>query len=173
MLVAAASLLLAAAGPAAAERLVVADPNESDSAADVSRVIVNHRADPEAASKGRIVVRVRAGEVDHGDRFNLWLDRPGDRAGIRYHAQMLPDAGYEAVQKVKGWRVRGTKACDRWEARLTAGPDQVAVFSIPRTCLGEPDRVRVAVRVTYDPSGEVYRDWVPETRTFTDWVAAS
>ncbi|WP_126688332.1 hypothetical protein [Nocardioides ferulae] len=167
------ALLLASAGLASAEKIVVADDNESESAADVSRILVNHRANPDAASKGRIVVRVRAGEVDYGDRFNLWLDRPGDRRGVWYAASMIPDAGYEPVQRVRGWRTAGKDACARWEARLSAGPDQVALFSIPRTCLGEPGKVRVALRVTYSPGVDAYRDWVPDTKTFTDWVTAS
>ena len=40
---------------------------------------------------------------------------------------------------------------------------------IPRRCIGDPKRVRVAARFEDETTASV--DWAPERRTFTPWVA--
>ena len=117
-------------------------------------------------------VVLRAGTVDYGDQFSLWIDTPGT-SNARYFARIYPEAGYGAVLAVDGWKTSGEPACQRWEARLVTGPNEKATFSIPRTCLGEPGKVRVATRADYERDGRTLRDWVRGKQEFGPWVAVS
>lgn len=159
--------LLVATG-ASADTLTVPDrANGQGQDSDIRRIRVVHRA-ADTPSEGRLKVFVRAGTVEYGDTFDLWVDVPGAQRVPDYHAWILPEAGYGPVRHARSWTRDGRPACQRWNASLSAGPDQTAVFSIPRTCLGSPERVRVAVRADY---GDGNLDWVPARRTLTDWVA--
>jgi hypothetical protein len=54
-------------------------------------------------------------------------------------------------------------------ARADIFEDAPVSLRIPRRCLGDPRRVRVAVRFEDETAGSI--DWAPERRTFTPWVA--
>jgi hypothetical protein len=166
----AASLVLVVAAPATAATLVLRDPNESGTASDVRRVTVSHRYDAQG-SAGRVRVVARVGNVLYGDRFDLWVDTPGSRRN--YNATVYPEAGYDAIQRVVGWRTRGQDGCLDWEARSLAGRDRTVLISIPRRCLGNPDRVRIGFRAIYAFNQGTVRDWVPAARTFSRWVEVS
>lgn len=176
LLCAAAALHVAAlisfAGAAAADSITVRDPNESGTINDTSRLRVTHVYNDDGR-RGRIIVRARVGNVLLQDRFDLWLDTPGGRTTPEYFARIRPETEYGPVRHVRGWETTGRAACTRWEARSLAGRDQTVTFNIPRSCLDNPKRVRVALRSVYQYNQGRSRDWVPAARTFTRWVNVS
>ena len=117
------------------------------------------------------MVKVRAGNVLLTDFFDLWIDTPGSTRN--FHARIRPETEYGPVRKVSGFGTSGPPARRRWEARAVSRRHTVAVFSLPRSCLGSPGRARVAERTTYVYNQGRQRDWVPRTKTFTPWVYAS
>lgn len=160
------------AGPAYADTRVVSDPNESGTASDTSRLVVRHVYNAEG-ERGSVVIRAWLGRVRYGDYFRIWLDKPGDGAP-QYFGEVRPEAGYEPLERVRGWRTEGHgSACPGWDAGLLAGPDQVLRIRISRICLGNPVKVRVALLSVYERKNRVIRDWVPERRTLTRWVNVS
>ena len=121
---------------------------------------------------GRVTIVVWAGMVDYGDRFDVWIDTPG-ATNSRYYASIYPEAGYDAVKAVEGWQTAGPAACSRWDAHLVSGADKKATFSIPRTCLGSPGKVRVATRAVYERDDQKVRDWTRSAKRFGPWVKVS
>lgn len=170
VLVAAALTVAALTAPAQAETRRFHDPNESGTINDTSAVVVRHSLGPHGHD-GRVVVQVRAGNVLVNDFFDLWIDVPGP--GDNFHARIRPEAEFGPVRAVTGFERAGSVACRRWEAGAVSGRHTVVVFSIPRTCLGDPTRVRIATRSTYVYNQGTQRDWVPAARAFTPWVSAS
>lgn len=166
----AAVLALTPIAPAAAATLTMTDRNESGTLSDVRRVTVSHQYNA-PGSAGRVRVVARVGSVGYGDRFDLWIDTPGSRRN--YNATVYPEAGYDAIQKVLGWRTRGEDGCLDWEARSSTGRDRTVLISIPRRCLGNPERVRIGFRAVYRFNQGTLRDWVPAARTFSRWVNVS
>lgn len=160
------------AGPAYADTRVVTDPNESGTASDTSRVVVRHLHNAQG-EHGRVVIRASVGRVGYGDYFRIWLDKPGG-AAPQYFGEVRPEAGYEPLERVRGWRTEGPgHACRGWDAGLLGGPDQILGIRISRACLGNPAKVRVALLAVYERDNRVIRDWVPAPRTLTRWVRVS
>ena len=164
-------VLLCGSTAAVADTTLIKDPDEPSPTANTSAVRVSHYASPTGRA-GRVKIVIRAGNVEYGDRFSVWIDTPG-ASNPRYYARVYPEAGYGAVLAVDGWSTTGDPACQRWEARLVTGENQKATFGIPRTCLGEPGRVRVATLAVYERDGRAVRDWVKGTKQFGPWVRVS
>ena len=58
--------------------------------------------------------------------------------------------------------------CDGFRAQAdTDGPGFVKI-TVPRSCVGTPDRVRVTIRGYYAVPGPNIIDWAPGTKKFTD-----
>jgi len=166
----AACVLATLAGPAQAETRRFHDPNESGTINDTQGITVRVTKGPRGPG-GRVVVKVRAGNVLVTDYFDLWIDVPG--SAKNFHARIRPETEYGPVRKVTGFERTGPAACRRWEARAVSSRHTVVLFSIPRRCLGNPGKARVATRSTYVYNQGRERDWVPSARTFTPWVRAS
>ena len=157
--------------PASADSDTLKDPDSPGETANTTAVRVDHYAES-SGKAGRVKVVVSAGTVNFGDRFEVWIDTPGSD-NPRYYARIYPQAGYGAVLAVEGWKTGGKAACQRWDAHLVAGANVKATFSIPRSCVGVPTKVRVATRALYYRKGQKIRDWTRDAKTFGAWVAVS
>lgn len=166
-----AGVQFAVSSPASADSDTLKDPDAPGETANTTAVRVDHYAESSGKS-GRVKVVVWAGTVDYGDRFEVWIDTPGS-TNPRYYARIYPQAGYGAVLAVEGWKTSGKAACQRWDAHLATGADKKATFSIPRSCVGAPTKVRVATRALYYRDGQKIRDWTRDAKTFGAWVAVS
>ncbi len=170
-----ASAVLAAAttaaliGPASADGIGVKDPRDTSHGSDLRSVQVKHgrenvkiitthenlRRDPSSGSGG--VIYLDTDPEDKGPEFALV---GGYFVGTDY--QLVETEGF------------GTK---NWEQPVEFGDYRQTVnytkehvrTQISRAALGNPDEVRVAVRVAGPRAATV--DWLGEPRSFTQWVA--
>lgn len=120
----------------------------------------------------RVKVQVAPGRVLGGDSFTFWLDTQPKNAGPEYKIGVVANSDAFGLVRVGGFGQRGTPvACDGLRATADQfAPERVAV-SVPRSCLGKPGKVRVAVRARYHEDGPDVVDWAPAKRKFFGWVA--
>ena len=119
----------------------------------------------------RVAVRAEVGQLGIEDFFTFWLDtRPSD-AGPEYKVVVYPNSDGIQLRRLDDFGEAGTAVpCDRLRARADAfGPDVVSI-SVPRSCMGNPGRIRVSVRGRYVDDGHQVRDWAPAERSFFGWV---
>ena len=157
------------AGPVFAAERTVSDADDIAPGVDLRRArIVNDTA-------VRVVTRhddLRPFAGAAGLRVFLDTDLDGGRAGVRVQCRAPPTAptsrwcAAAGATAAPGWRA----SCS-YRQRLDYAED-VSRIRIARSCLGNPDEVRVAVRVdgtTRD--GQPRRDWLRGHRAWTRWVA--
>lgn len=164
--------LAGVAAPASAESTSATDPADATaSLTDVRRVTVNHG--PE-----QVIVKVRFTDLvktsDGGPSgMTVFFDsRPGRKGPeLRFDTGLQEGTDYQ-VTKTSGWAQSGDRLTCPASLRLKWAED-VAVVRVSRECLGEPDKVRVAVKMVdlYDGSHPV-TDWLGNPRSFTSYVAA-
>lgn len=159
------SLLLAVVpAPAMADTAVFDDPLGDSAFVDISRVRVAHR-------DAVIVVRVRSAvELAAGQVYAFWIDTGHDR-GPDYHVAFRANSDFDdALGLVRSFGVRrhGSVQCPGLRARADIFADEPVSIRIPRRCLEDPTRVRVAVKFKDESAGTV--DWAPARRTFGPWV---
>lgn len=157
---------LTALPPAHADTRRFTDPaGDSGLPADVTTVRVNHTAD-------LVEVAVRPGRVGFEDYFTFWLDTRPNNVGPEYRVGVRPNSDDLGLSRVGAFGEQGRPVtCD--DLRATAdhyAPSQVSI-SVPRSCLGDPGKVRVAVRASYSDGDARVIDWAPARRTFFGWVA--
>ena len=171
---AAAALTLAQLAPASADGTGVSDPKDLKHGVDLRSVSVDH---------GTRKVVVTTTHTDLRESFRsgssgaVFLDTDPDDAGPEYvfvggffvgtDYQLLTTDGF--ASSAWGEPVEGSY-------RMKVDYDTETVrFRISRDALGDPDEVRVAVRVAGTrPNGKDTRvDWLGAPRSFTDAVASS
>lgn len=119
-----------------------------------------------------IKVAVRPGRLKIGDYFRFWLDTRPKNAGPEYLVEVYPNSDGFGLARVDafGDKPRPVR-CDGLRATADIyAPDWVSI-SVPRSCLRDPGKVRVAVRGSYQYSGGRIVDWAPAKRQFFAWVA--
>ena len=147
---------------AVADTEVFDDPVGDSTSVDISRVRVVHR--------DAVVVRVRS-EVPlaAGQLYAFWIDA-GDGPQPDYYVDFRANSGYDEVLRlVRSFADRRSNVeCRGLRLRADIFSNEPVSVRIPRRCLGEPGRVRVAVQFKDESTGTV--DWAADRRTFGPWV---
>lgn len=156
-------LLATAAAPAMADTQAFDDPVGDSTSVDISRVRVIHR--------DSITVRVRsAAPLAAGQVYAFWID-VGDGQGPDYRVAFRANSGFEeelGVVRSFGARPSRFVPCQGVRLRADIFTDRPVSIRIPRRCLADPRRVRVAVQFRDEVAGTV--DWAVDRRTFGPWV---
>lgn len=159
------ALLAAAAAPGHAATAVFPDPVDTPDGVDVTSMKVKHE------NRVKVVLRHAGMDDDAAVQMTYWLDtRPRD-AGPEYRIWFAANADGLQVRRVDTWRDDGEKVeCDRYGALADVFDDDPIVMWVHRSCVGEPRKVRVGVKVRELEDGTATVDWVPAKRRFSDWV---
>jgi hypothetical protein len=122
-------------------------------------------------SNHRVAVKAHVGKMDIGDYFTVWLDTDSDNPGPEYKTEVYPNSDGLSVLRVGNFGDDGRRMrCDGFRAAADVSGPRTVKISVPRSCIGDPDRVRVSVRAHYDVAGPNLVDWGPTTRAFFGWV---
>ena len=164
MMTAGLMLVLVVAGAAHADTAAFEDPVGDSTSVDISQVRVAH----ENAVKVNVrsAVPLAAGQV-----YSFWIDtgrgpRPTFHVSFRANSDFSDSLG---VVRSFGRRTTRVVRCPGMRAHADMFDEAPVSLRIPRRCIGDPKRVRVAVQFEDETTGSV--DWAPERRTFTPWVA--
>ena len=159
------SLVLATApAPAMADAKGFDDPVGDSTFVDISHVRVVHR--------DSVIVHVRSAvPLRAGQLFAFWIDA-GHGRRPDYYVAFNPntDVGLDLV-RVRSFEDRRSRLVQCPGMRLRADinvADKPVSIRIPRRCLKNPGRVRVAVQFKDESMGTV--DWAVARRTFGPWV---
>lgn len=169
-LAAAATTVLAGVAPASAETINTDDGADATaSLTDMRKVRITHGAE-------RVTVRISYTDLRRRGSATqaIYLDKNPNRRGPEFalFTPLFSGSDY-ALVRMRKWKVSsdGPISCDysvdlRWRR-------DVVVVEIDRGCLGDPDDVRVALRMRdlYDGSHPV-TDWLGDRREFTDWLVS-
>lgn len=135
-----------------------------DKGAHLTTVKVSH-------SNHRVAVKANVGPMAIGDYFIFWLDTDSDDPGPEFKTEVYPNSDGLAVLRVQNFRDDGRPVrCHGFRASADVSGPRTVKISVPRRCIGDPDRVRVSVRAYYDVAGPNVVDWAPTTRAFFGWV---
>lgn len=119
----------------------------------------NLRRDPRTGSSGVVYL-----DTDPGDRGPEFVFVGGYFAGT-YH-QFVQTVGF-------GHKKWGALVVGSYEMTVSYTKDRVRM-RVSRKALGNPEQVRIAVRVggtRQDGTSDGLVDWLGEPRSFTQWVA--
>jgi hypothetical protein len=150
-------------GAASADTKAYDDPVGDATSVDISRVRVAHRA--------ALTVRVRSDvPLKAGQVYTFWIDA-GRGPRSTYHVSFRPnsDEGRLGIVRAFGGKSSRFVECSGMQSRADIFSDAPVSVRIPRGCLGNPERVRVAVRFADESTGDL--DWAPKSRAFGPWVA--
>lgn len=168
-----AALTLGVSGPANAASIGVEDPKDTSHGSDLRAVQLKHRdnnvvvvtshtnlrRDPRTGSSGVVYL-----DTDPGDRGPEFVFVGGYFEGTDYQFVQTEGFGH------KKW---GAPVVGSYEMTVNYSKDRVRM-RMSRKALGNPDQVRVAVRVggtRKDGTSDGLVDWLGEPRSFTRWVA--
>ena len=154
---------LVVAGSAHAGTGTFEDPVGDSTSVDISQVRVVHENAVKVSV--RSAVPLAAGQV-----YAFWVDtgrgaRPTFQVSFRANSDFIESLG---VVRSFGRRPTRVVRCPGMRAHADMFDEAPVSLRIPRRCIGDPRRVRVAVRFLDETTGSV--DWAPERRTFTPWV---
>ncbi len=166
----AAALTISIAGPASAERYGIDDPIESSHGVDLVavtainaqnslRVVLTHqnlRRTPTPGAGGAIYI-----DTDPADQGPEFVFVGGLFSGTDY--QMLTTEGF-------GLNKWGDPVDGSYSLKLDYDNEK-SYFKISQAVLGNPDEVRVAVRVSGDRAGGGHVvDWMGKPRRYSLWL---
>ncbi len=155
---------LVVAGTAHAGTAAFEDPVGDSTSVDISQVRVIHRNAVKVSV--RSAVPLAAGQV-----YSFWIDT-GRGPRPTFHVSFRANSDFSdslAVVRSFGQRPTRVVRCPGMRAHADMFDEAPVSLRIPRRCIGDPKRVRVAVKFEDETTGSV--DWAPERRTFTPWVA--
>lgn len=156
--------VLALPGAATADIGVFDDPVGDSTGVDFTRVRVVH------ANAVKISVR-SAVPLATGQVYRFWIDTgrgPRPTYAVKFRANS-DFGGQLTVAGFFGQRPTRVVKCPGMRAHADMFDDEPVSLRIPRQCLDDPTRVRVAVKFADESTGAA--DWAPERRTFGSWVA--
>lgn len=148
--------------PTMADTKVFDDPVGDATFVDISRVRVVHR--------DTVTVRVRSDlPLAAGQLYAFWIDI-GQGPQPDYYVAFRANTGFdEVVRIVRSFRDRRSLVqCRGLRLRADIFTDKPVSIRVPRRCLENPRRVRVAVQFKDENADTV--DWAAERRTFGPWV---
>jgi hypothetical protein len=155
---------LVVAGTAHAGTGTFEDPVGDSTSVDISQVRVVHKNAVKVSV--RSAVPLAAGQV-----YSFWIDT-GRGPRPTFHVSFRANSDFSdslAVVRSFGQRPTRVVRCPGMRAHADMFDEAPVSLRIPRRCINDPKRVRVAVRFEDETTGSV--DWAPERRTFTPWVA--
>ena len=155
---------LVVAGTAHAGTGAFEDPVGDSTSVDISQVRVVHRNAVKVSV--RSAVPLAAGQV-----YSFWIDT-GRGPRPTFHVSFRANSDFSdslAVVRSFGQRPTRVVRCPGMRAHADMFDEEPVSLRIPRRCIGDPTRVRVAVKFEDETTGSV--DWAPDRRTFTPWVA--
>ena len=155
---------LVVAGTAHAGTAAFEDPVGDSTSVDISQVRVVHRNAVKVSV--RSAVPLAAGQV-----YSFWIDT-GRGPRPTFHVSFRANSDFSdslAVVRSFGQRPTRVVRCPGMRAHADMFDEAPVSLRVPWRCIGDPKRVRVAVKFEDETTGSV--DWAPERRTFTPWVA--
>jgi hypothetical protein len=156
--------VVAVAGTAHAGTGTFDDPVGDSTGVDISAVRVVHR--------NAVKVSVRSAvPLAAGQDYAFWIDT-GRGPRPTFHVSFRANSDFDdsvAVVRSFGRRPIRVVTCPGMRAHADMFDGEPVSVRIPRSCIGDPRRIRVAVRFEDETTGSV--DWAPERRTITPWVA--
>ena len=155
---------LVVAGTAHAGTGAFEDPVGDSTSVDISQVRVVHRNAVKVSV--RSAVPLAAGQV-----YSFWIDT-GRGPRPTFHVSFRANSDFSdslAVVRSFGQRPSRVVRCPGMRAHADMFDEAPVSLRIPRRCIGDPKRVRVAVKFEDETTGSA--DWAPERRMFTPWVA--
>jgi hypothetical protein len=131
---------------------------------NITKVTVKH-------SKKNVKVTTTTGVIRPGTYLTVYLDTDPSDPGPEYRNDLVPASELSPLMRIDGFGQHGTAVpCDGLRGRGDVfGPKTVSV-TVPRSCLGNPSKVRVSVRGYFDVKGPNVVDWAPGFKKFTGWV---
>lgn len=155
--------LLTLLQPANADTRTFSDKADTGRKADITTVKVAHGTN--------VLVSVKPGRVGLGDYFRFYIDTVASNAGPEYKVEIYPNSDGFSLQRVGSFTSKGTYVkCDGLRAKADAyDPDWISI-TVPRSCMKNPDKVRLAVRGHYAHAGPDTIDWAPGKHKFFGWV---
>ncbi len=145
-----------------ADTKVFGDPVGDSTVVDITQVRVVHR--------DSVVVRVQSGvPLATGQLYAFWIDA-GRGPQPDYYVAFRANTDFdEVLGLVRSFRDRRSHVqCRGMRLRADIFTDKPVSIRIPRRCLENPRRVRVAVRFKDENTDTV--DWAADRRTFGPWV---
>lgn len=164
---------LAVAAPAVASRGAYPDPADTQaSLTDIREVRVAHGAERVTVAVGFTDLRATSDGGPSG--LTVFLDANPDRRGpeLALVTGLQEGTDYQLL-RVRRWKLVGEPlTCDH-SVRLRPARD-LARVRVARSCLRDPERIRVAVRMVdqYDGSHPV-TDWFRGPRRYTPWLSGA
>ncbi|MGF9759114.1 hypothetical protein AAII07_28335 [Microvirga sp. 0TCS3.31] len=140
------------------------DPVGDSTSVDITQVRVVHRNAVKVSVRSS--VPLAAGQV-----YAFWIDT-GRGPRPTFHVSFRANSDFDdslAVVRSFGTRPMREVDCPGMRAHADMFDDEPVSLRVPRRCIGDPRRVRVAVKFADETTGSV--DWAPGRRTFTPWVA--
>jgi hypothetical protein len=164
-----AALLVAFPSPAAANEQMFADPRgDTTHPADIVRVLVEHT--------DRIVVVVHHDNLTFRDgpaQLRVAYDTGPRYAGPEFYLRLTYQSDIPAqLRTAQGWghlHSPPIASCLDERVRVRPGLDRTRI-SVPRSCFGDPSRVRVHVRLSLFSDDNRRPDVAPAARTMGPWV---
>lgn len=166
-LVAVPALALSAltAAPAHGEYYSTSDP------ADASASLTDIRALRAKHGAANVLVKVRFRDLTRSSAagISVFLDTERGTKGPEYVLSSgLNDGTDYVLTEARGWRGSDERVDCPYEARLRWGAKNTFRVRISRECLGEPDSVRVSVRMVDQADGShPVVDWSPDRRRWS------
>ncbi|HET7734981.1 MAG TPA: hypothetical protein VFK52_03330 [Nocardioidaceae bacterium] len=164
----AAVLATAIAAPAAADVRTVADAKgDVAGGADIWRVTVTHEKRVRVAIKMDDIVKDFTSDAG----ATVYVDTDPATAGPDFllGTPLFEGSDY-AMFRTKGWQPVGEPLTCFHNVQLDFDND-VARIAFGRGCLGNPAKVRVAVKTASGQPDGIARDWLVSRRHLTAWVA--
>jgi hypothetical protein len=101
---------------------------------------------------------------------HFWIDTNSRNPGPEYKAEVYQRSGRAHLMRVANFASSGVKfACSGFKAEIHHFDERYVKVIVPRSCIGRPSRVRVAVVGYYANEPHVV-DWAPGERQFYSWV---
>jgi hypothetical protein len=100
----------------------------------------------------------------------FWIDTDSANPGPEYKAEVYQSSGRAHLMRVANFASSGIKfSCEGFQAEIHHFHEGYVKVIVPRSCLGAPTRVRVAVVGYYANEPHVV-DWAPGEQQFYSWV---
>jgi hypothetical protein len=161
----AAVVLGAALSVAGATSAAQADTKSfKDPKPNITKVKVSH-------GDTNIKVTTTTGKIRSGTYLTVYLDTDPTNPGPEYRNDLVPASEVSPLMRIDKFGDKGVAVpCDGLRGQGDVyGPKKVSV-TVPRSCVGSPDKVRVSVRGYFDVKGPNVVDWAPGFKKLGGWV---
>ena len=123
-------------------------------------------------SHGPSTVGITAYDADfhHDTYYKFWIDTIPGNPGPEYKAEIYPGSDVLYLKRVANFASGGIKFdCEGFQGFTETLHDSYVKIIVPRSCIGTPPSVRVAVVGYYNENPDVV-DWAPGEQRFYPWV---